>query len=153
MKGLLLTGIAVSACIAALAHATPVGGPASMGGVYTSVHYIEEAGDLLGMEVNFRPGPSPTIVVTDCGGECFGGKAWPVKIDGRHISFTTYDESIEYPSGKLHRTPVTYSGQFRADGLLELTVHGNSDTPEVLKKVKHPRPHQVEQLGCQKDIC
>ncbi|ESQ81769.1 hypothetical protein AEAC466_20315 [Asticcacaulis sp. AC466] len=140
MKLVWSIGVAFTVFTAA-AHATPVRDAASMGGVYTNVQYIEEAGDLLGVEVDFRPGPSPTIIFKDCEGDCPAGKAWPVKINGRHISFTTYDESIDYRSGKRNQTAVTYAGRFRADGSLELTVPGNAEIHYVLHRVKHHRPH------------
>ncbi len=150
MRGLGFMAVACAATMTTAAQAAPAD---TLGGVYSSVRYIEEAGDVLGMEVDLRPGPSPAIVVTDCEGGCSGGKVWPVKIDGRTIRFTICEEGVEMPSHKKSCPPMTFVGRFRADGALVLTMPGNSDVHEVLRRVRHPRPHQVEQDGCGKDQC
>jgi len=153
MNGFAFAGVAMLVAAVTPAHAAPAKDVNPLAGIYSSVRVIQEAGDVLGMEVDFRPGPPPTVIVVDCEGECTGGKAWPVKVDGRTLTFTMCEESIEMPSHKKSCPPMTYVGQFRADGALVLTMPGNRDVHEVLRRVRHTRPHQVEQDGCGHDNC
>jgi len=153
VKGLVYAGMICAAGFAGPGWAAPAGDAKALGGVYDDIKYIEEAGDVVGIAVDFRPGgASPTIVVTICEGECRGGKAWPVKIDGRRIAFTVIEDLIDQ-DGKQSQEANHYHGLFRADGALVITLDGTSDVHDVLRRVRRPAPHQVEQAGCGKDRC
>jgi hypothetical protein len=79
----LLTFTAISVAAEPVLAAT-----AHFAGVWSSVRYIAEAGDDLGMEVEIIDKPQPVAVVTICEGSCYGGKAWPVVIQGDRVSFS-----------------------------------------------------------------
>ncbi len=108
-------------CLIAFAGTASAAAPRA--GVYGNVQYIEEAGDLVGTKVDFRPGPKPVVVVTFCEGDCEASKTLPVTIRGRRILFTVSDE---YPARH-------YEGIFRADGTLSLRMIGSRDKPEILR--------------------
>lgn len=126
----------------------------SRGGVYENVRYIEEAGDVLGTAVDYRAGLSPHILVTLCEGECRGGKTWPVTVRGDNIYFTVCDGPwVDQDNVPVPCTPLVYTGAFRADGSLKLTVAGYEEQKEILHRVSDPKPHWVEQLGCNANSC
>ena len=118
-------------------------------GVYENVTSFTENGDFVGMAVELKINPKPSIVVTTCEGTCYGGKTWPVKMNGANIAFTVCDDgSIDNKGSTLPCTPLHYSGTFRTSNTLELVIDGAPDTRFVLKRVPRPHPRQVEELAC-----
>jgi hypothetical protein len=119
-----------------------------LSGVYSSVRYAEEAGDDLGMEIEIITKPRPIAVVTICEGQCWGGKTWPVVIDGRDISFSV-EEAFNDQNGKPVKPRILeFAGRLEGD-VLVVDMPGASDVPEErLKRVAHPAPGQTARLGC-----
>ncbi len=121
-------------------------------GVYSDVEYIREAGDFIGVALEYRPGPKPAVVFTDCEGGCSGGKTVPVTVTGNTIVFD-YCEQVVDQTGKASCNAWHYTGVFRADGRLVLTLAGSDEKPDVLRRLLHAQPHYVERLGCGADHC
>ena len=124
-----------------------------LSGVYSSVRYVEEAGDDLGMEIEVITKPQPVAVVTICEGQCSGGKTWPVVIDGRKISFSVV-EALKNQDGKSAK-PLTlnFVGQLEGN-VLVVNMPDASDVPEErLKRVANPAPGQTARLGCNATAC
>jgi len=132
------------------------GAPATssdLSGVYSSVRYVEEAGDDLGMEIEVITTPQPVAVVTICEGQCWGGKTWPVVIDGRKISFSVVEELKDQDGKPSKPLTLNFVGELRGDVLV---VHKRdaSDVPEErLKRVANPPPGQTARLGCNAAAC
>ena len=144
----LLTFIALSAAAEPVLAAT-----AHFDGVWSSVRYVAEAGDDLGMEVEIIDKPQPIAVVTICEGACYGGKAWPAVIQGDKITFSVLQSLVDQ-NGK-HVTPLkmTFVGQLKGR-TLSVQMPNGSDVPEDrLKRVANPKPNQTAKLGCGKAVC
>ena len=113
-------------------------------GVYRNVRIHQETGDILGSEVEIRPGPPATAVVTLCeGGDCRGGKIWPVATRGDHIEIT-----VDQDFGPQ----ITLVGRFR-HGALWLEMAGDPSSREVLRRVRSPKPGQTAKLACGRSVC
>lgn len=128
---------------ASAATATPAG-PA---GVYSSVRYNRESGDVLGMEVEIRAGDYPSIIVTDCEGQCSGGKSWPLTINGERLTFSVGFDAVDQDGRPVQLKPVRYVGVLHS---LTLTLT-SPDVPEIrekLRRVSNPKPGQTAKLGC-----
>ncbi len=136
---------------ASVSHAVTPAAPHA--GVYKNVTSIEENGDLLGMAVEFKPGPSPVIVATTCEGQCYGGRPWPVTIKEQSISFTVCDKVLDQNKRPAPCNPLPCTGVFRNANTLELVITGQPDSRIVLKRDPHPLPHAVEFMACLADHC
>jgi hypothetical protein len=138
------------------APAAESGAPATstdLSGVYSSVRYVEEAGDDLGMEIEVIAKPQPVVVVTICEGSCRGGKIWPATIDGPKISFSVV-EQLNDQDGKPAK-PVTLNFVGRLEGdVLVVHMPGAPDVHEErLQRVINPEPGQTARLGCDATAC
>ena len=122
-------------------------------GVYSSVRYVEEAGDDLGMEIEVITKPQPVVVVTICEGQCWGGKTWPAVIDDRKITFSVV-EALKNQDGKTAK-PLTLNFAGRLEGnVLVVNMPDASDVPEErLERVTNPTPGQTARLGCNATAC
>ncbi|TWB47160.1 hypothetical protein [Nitrospirillum viridazoti] len=127
---------------------------AGLHGVYSHVVYSEETGDLLGMEVEVRGGPKPSIVVSVCEGACWGGKTWPLTVEGNRLSFTV-EEELADRYGKPTPPLILHYIAVRKGAVLVVTSP-DGDIPgwkETLKRVPHPKPGQTARLGCGDTSC
>ncbi|WP_303831047.1 hypothetical protein [Asticcacaulis taihuensis] len=123
-------------------------------GVYENIQSFPENGDVVGIAVDFKPGPLPVIVVTTCEGQCYGGKPWPMTVKGSTIAFTVCDGgAVDQDHRPVPCTPLHYRGAFRSGNALELAIDGYPGSKTVLKRKPHPQPHEVEQMACQADHC
>ncbi|MBC6983729.1 hypothetical protein [Caulobacter sp. 17J80-11] len=147
-----LIGLTVTV-LAACSTPAPATAAADPSGVYSSVEYVEEAGDLLGMEIELHAGHEPTVIVTDCEGECFGGKVWPATIVGDQINFTVVQDDLVDSEGTLVRGErIRYAGWVKGS-VLVLTSPDLPELKEKLKRIADPKPAQTAQLGCGADVC
>lgn len=121
-----------------------------LAGTYSSVRYVREAGDDLGMEVEVRTKPQPTVVVTICEGGCWGGKTWPAVITDRQISFSVLEELVDQDGRPATPQRLSFVGRFEG-GTLVLEQSGVP--PERLKRVARPTPGQTARLGCSATAC
>jgi len=121
-------------------------------GVYQSLRYVEESGDLLGLEVEVRAGLHPSIVVTDCEGCCCCGKAWPLIANGGRLDFTVTDDLVDQAGRPLRGKPIRYVGLVRGTTII-LTSPDLDGFRETLKKVRHPKPDQTARLACEGSGC
>lgn len=147
MRLTLLIAIAgLSAPALPVAAQTPVG-------VYSSVRVHRETGDVLGDEIEFRPGPKLTAVVTICEGSCWGGKAWPVTISGNRITIPVLMQGLVDQDGRpVKDIPVPLTGQF-SGGVLRIEARDEPLSRETLKRLPHPKPNQTALLACGKPSC
>ncbi|WP_040598131.1 hypothetical protein [Sphingomonas elodea] len=116
-------------------------------GVYKNLQYVEESGDLLGMAVEIHTQPRPTIRVTLCEGGCFGGKVWPLTVEGSTIAFATCEAMRDEKGRPAGCQPIRYTGQFGAERRLVISSQGDAGNTTVLKWVQHPKPGEVEALA------
>ena len=122
-------------------------------GVYSSVRVHPETGDVLGDEIEFRPGPKLTAVVTICEGSCWGGKAWPVTINGNRITIPVLMQGLVDQDGRpVKDIPVPLIGRF-SRGALRIEARGEPLSRETLKRLSHPTPNQTARLACGKPSC
>jgi hypothetical protein len=122
--------------------------------VYGSAWLDPETGDKHGMEVELRTGPSATAVVTWCDGDCYGGKAVPVRRSGQRVSFTVMLDGLV----DLHGRPAKPLATRYEGTLSERTLNLRSpDRPrtwrERLVRMPHPGPGQTAWLACGKPEC
>jgi len=126
---------------------------AHFAGVWSSVRYVAEAGDDLGMEVEIIDKPQPVAVVTICEGSCYGGKTWPAVIRGNKISFSVSEALVDQNGEPAKPLKMSFVGQLTGR-TLSLRMDGESDAPEErLQRVAHPKPNQTAKLGCGKARC
>jgi hypothetical protein len=121
-------------------------------GVYSSVRYNRESGDVLGDQIEIRLGPKPVAVVTLCEGDCYGGKIWPVLIRGNHIEITVQEDLADQDGHPVKGKLIPLVGEFR-DGVLRVQVPGEPLSREILKRVGAPKPNQTAQLACGRPAC
>jgi hypothetical protein len=133
---------ALVACAGCPVHAAP-----SLDGVYKYLQYNQESGDLLGMEVDVRTGPNPTIVVTVCEGGCWGGERRPMTITGQTIAFTVCENATDQDGHPVPCKSQPYVGHFQADGTLVLMMPNDRATRTVLRRVVHPKRDEVQSLA------
>jgi hypothetical protein len=144
----LLTLIALSVTAEPVLAAT-----AHFAGVWSSVRYVAEAGDDLGMEVEIINNPQPVAVVTICEGSCYGGKAWPAVIQGDKITFSVLQDLVGRNGKPVKPLKMSFVGQLK-EQILSVRMLNEQDVPEErLKRVAHPKPSQTAKLGCGKATC
>ena len=153
-SALLVVGaIAVSATSSTAASDHGSNAKSEIRGVYSSVRYNQESGDVLGMEVEVRATPQPTAVVTLCEGQCTGGKVWPALITGDTISFSVMEDLKDQDGRPVKPLKLNFVGQLKGN-LLVVRVPDASEAPEErLMRVVHPKPSQTAQLGCGHTAC
>jgi hypothetical protein len=116
--------------------AAPATASTDPSGVYSSVRYIPEAGDLLGMKVEVRTKPRPVVVVTICEGECQGGRTWPAVIRGRQISFSVVERLSDGQGERARRLTLSFVGRLEGHVLVVRQL-GAGDVPdERLKRIR-----------------
>jgi len=143
---LLIAVMALSATAWPIAAQTPAG-------VYSSVRVHPETGDVLGDEIEFRPGHKLTAVVTICEGSCWGGKVWPVTVTGDRIDVPVLMQGLVDQAGRPAKDrPLALVGHFRG-GSLRLEAQGEPSSRETLKRLRRPRPNQTAMLACGKPNC
>jgi hypothetical protein len=120
-------------------------------GVYSSVRYIKEAGDDLGMEIDVVTKPQPSAVVTICEGQCAGGKLWPVIITGRKIEFSVVEDLVDQDGKPVEPLKMSFVGRFSGNTLFLKQV--GVGLSEKLHRVAHPVPNQTARLGCGAERC
>jgi len=84
----------VLACLALPADAKPV-----RSSLYSSVRYVEEAGDDVGMEIRIHAGAKAWIDFVDCEGQCFPQVRLPITLTPKGFTFV-YRESVVDQDGK-----------------------------------------------------
>lgn len=124
-----------------------------LNGVYSSVRYVEETGDDLGMEIKVVTKPKPFAVVTICEGQCSGGKTWPIIIDGRKLSFSVVEQLKDQDGKPAKPLKLNSVGQLEGD-VLFVHMPDASDVPEErLKRVVNPTSGQTARRGCDVAAC
>ena len=122
-------------------------------GVWSSVRYVAEAGDDLGMEVEIDDEPQPVAFVTLCEGACSGGKAWPAIIHDNTITFSV-SEALFGPNGEAQEPlKLTFVGRLIGHTLAVRQLNAPDVPEEMLKRVAHPKPRETQKLGCGKASC
>jgi hypothetical protein len=125
--------IAILACAVFLTHQLSYGGASAKSRIYSNVEYIEEAGDLLGYELEFHlDGSRVTGVLRIYEGGC--GSPVPVggTLSGGKISLRGEDKFY----GK-----VEMSGRMSND-LVKATLRmEKAADPETIKLKPIPKPH------------
>lgn len=116
-------------------------------GVYSNVSYSDETGDAGGFEVALDAdgGTNPTVVFTICEGGCYGGKRWPVAIDGNRIAFRVFHE-WKRSDGSAWTETEDYEGVIVGD-VLSLRSPQVPGIDPRLTRVRHPTPGQTARLG------
>jgi hypothetical protein len=126
---------------------------AKLNGVYSSVRYVEEAGDVLGMEIEVRTTSQPIAVVTICEGQCRGGKVWPIAVDGHQLRFSVTEKLVDQNGNPAASQTLKFVGRLESD-ILVLRISDAPDVPEErLKRVPNPVPGQTARLGCNATAC
>jgi hypothetical protein len=87
---MLRSGISVAAM---LSVAVPVDAGPRRAAIYSNVHYVEDGGDVVGMEVRVHPSPKPWIDFVLCEGECAPQTRLPVSLRPNGFSFV-YREAV-----------------------------------------------------------
>jgi hypothetical protein len=82
------------ACLALPADTKPI-----RSSLYSSVRYVEEAGDDLGMEIRIHVGEKPWIDFIDCEGQCLPQVRLPITLTPKGFTFV-YRESVIDQDGK-----------------------------------------------------
>ena len=135
-----------ASAVSSAGHVAPAAASPDPSRVYSSVRYIEEAGDDVGMEVEVITKPRPAAVVTICEGECWGGRTWPPVITGRQISFSVVEKLTDWHGKPAKLLTLNFVGRFEGDALI---IKNRVDVPtERLRRVVDPIPGQTAQLGC-----
>jgi hypothetical protein len=125
--------------------------PQPIWGVYSDVHYIKEADDLVGLQIELVEGPVPSVIMTICEGECRGGKPWPLVIEGNQLRFSVQDSLIA-EGEQTPRPPVLYRGTISRSKII-LTSADLPEFNETLKRLRRPRPFETALLGCHRERC
>lgn len=128
----------------------PQGSPLT--GVYSNVSYSDETGDAGGFEValDADDGSRPTVVFTICEGGCYGGKRWPVAIEGNRIAFRVVHEWLPSDGGPVWTETEDYEGTVEGDALNLRSPQVPGANPHLLR-VAHPAPEQTERLAGRTD--
>jgi len=125
LPGLAAAGLACVAC--------PVDATRLAPAIYGNVHYIEEAGDTVGMELRIHPGVHPWIDFILCEGECAHQARMPIIAVPGGFRFD-YHEALAGPDGKpapdVIRFVATYSGR----NLMVRAGDGSSEKLRPLRK-------------------
>jgi hypothetical protein len=143
-------GFAVAVSSAAQGAPPQSTGPS---GVYSSVRYVEEAGDDLGMEVEVITKPHAAAVVTICEGQCSGGRTWPAVITGHTISFSVVEKLTDQDGNPAKTLTLKFVGQLKGDVLVMHMLDAPDVPDERLKRVANPTPGQTARLGCNATAC
>jgi hypothetical protein len=139
------------ATICLIAVASPVAAQTPVG-VYSSVRVHPETGDVLGDEIEFRPGPKLMAVVTICERARWGGKAWPVTVTGSRIAIPVLMQGLVDQDGRPAKDqPVPLVGSFTG-GILRIETQ-REPLSETLKRLRSPRANQTAMLACGKPNC
>ena len=102
-----------AACVACTA--SPAGAVPARALIYSNVHYIEEAGDDVGMEVRLHPAAKPWVDFILCEGECGRQVRLPITITRNGFTFV-YREALVDQDGRpapdaVMRFVATYEGR------------------------------------------
>jgi hypothetical protein len=109
--------------------------------VYSNVGVSPETLDRGGFELELRrDAAAPEVVFTTCAGGCYGGRTWPVRIEGRALSFTVTEDCCDGTA------VIRYRGRFTGNDLV-LTSPDRPGLRVTLKRVRHPVPNQTAELG------
>ncbi len=105
-------------------------------GIYSNLHYIEEAGDLVGTELHILPPKGDdkagyTVVVQIAEGEAPFTATVPLKVSGDRFEFTLPKDSFD--------PGAHFTGKFDQQGL---TLKWSSGTVEHLKRGKSYWQHE-----------
>ena len=131
--------------------ASPVVAGARHDGVYSSV--VETAQGQMGVEIDIRTAPSPSVVLMICLDLCMGGTAWPAQIKGARLTFTVKDPDGRDGNGRPVKGQVfRYEGRLVGDRLiLSRPIAPYFQTP--LPRVRHPDREQLARLHCTQANC
>ncbi len=107
-------------------------------GVYSSLRYNKEAGDLLGMAIEMHAASPAYVVVLVDEGDCPGRKNWPLTIVGNRLSFAVTYEAVDQSHHPVTLKPIRFVGVLNGSTII-LT---SPDTPEIrerLRRVRDPK--------------
>jgi len=98
-----------------MSAASPVSAAPVRAGIYGNVHYTQEAGDIVGMEIRVRPHPRPSIDFVLCEGECAPQVRLPIAMVPGGFAFTyrqalTDQDGRALPDALMHFT-AAYRGR------------------------------------------
>ena len=134
-RGLALVAHLLAATLASCAHAATLPGA----GRYSSVRYIPEADDYLGLNLEILPGPGPEVRYELCEGWCNGALKFPAEITKGTIRFTVREELKDQDGNPL--PPHVYRVEARLvrtplGRRLVVTSPDDREFHEVLKPVR-----------------
>ncbi len=124
LAGLAAAGLACVAC--------PIAATRPASALYGNVHYIEEADDIVGMELRIHAGPHPWIDFILCEGECAHQAHMPILSVPGGFRFD-YHETLADPDGKPAPDVLHFVATYRGRNLI---VRAGDGAPEKLRPLR-----------------
>lgn len=126
-------GVGGILCVLSLASSSAQQQP-KVTGFFTDMHYIQEAGDVIGTEVWFVYARGQFwATVQDAEGEPDPPQVVPAEVSGPRVKFSTRTPLISSTGKPVPDLVVEYAGTVSRTGLM-LTIQGNP--PTLLKRQK-----------------
>jgi hypothetical protein len=86
--------------------------------VFSSVRYIEEAGDDLGMEVRIHPGPKPWIDFVLCEGACSQQVRLPIVMRANGFTFTYREALVDQDNHPVPDAVMDFAATYEGRNLV-----------------------------------
>jgi hypothetical protein len=108
------------------------------GGVYSSLQYNEESGDLLGMAIEIHATLPAYVSVLVDEGNCQDRERWPLTIVGDRLSFAVTYEAVDQSGHRMTLPPIRFVG-FLNGSTITLTSPDAPEIREQLSRVDDPK--------------
>ncbi len=106
-------------------------------GVYSSLQYNKEAGDLVGMAIELHAASPAYVVVLVDEGHCYGRERWPLTMVGNRLSFAVTYEAFDQSGHPFTPKPIKFVGVLNRSTII-LSGPDASET-ERLRRVRDPK--------------